>query len=284
MHLLSFFARFHTLKEELSQDYIDRFSGLGRLYGEAALPRLQAAHVAVIGIGGVGSWAAEALARSGIGKITLVDLDDVCVTNVNRQLPALQTEFGKSKVSVVAERLRLINPELEVHEVIKFFTEKTANEILEPAFDCVIDAIDQLEHKAFLIGTCFERKISIVASGGAGGKSNPASVSTDDLACASNDGLLKILRKMLRTDFGFPLEPTRTPFGIRAVYSKEKARYPWSDGSVRAEPEEGSRLRLNCDSGFGTSAQVTGTFGFAAAAEAVDCVLKLTPKPVWTSK
>lgn len=272
------------MKEELSQDYLDRFSGLGRLYGEAALPRLQAAHVAVIGIGGVGSWAAEALARSGIGRITLVDLDDVCVTNVNRQLPALQTEFGKSKVCVVADRLRLINPELEITEVVKFFTEKTADEILAPGFDCVIDAIDHLEQKAYLISTCHQRGVTVVASGGAGGKSNPAKVSTEDLACASNDRLLKQLRKLMRSDYGFPLEPTRTPFGIRAVFSKENARYPWSDGSVRAEPEAGSKLRLNCDSGFGTSAQVTGTFGFAAASEAVDCILKRTPKPEWTSK
>lgn len=255
---------------ELSSGYRDRFSGIARLYGESALPRLRASHFAVIGIGGVGSWTAEALARSGVGEITLIDLDEVCITNVNRQLPALDGNVGRFKVTTVAERLRLINPECSVHEQAAFFTERTGDDLLGDGYDGVIDAIDDIRQKAYLVATCRDRNQPLVVAGGAGGKRNPAAVSTDDLAFATNDRLLKLLRKKLRQFYDFPDEPSREPFGVRAVFSTENARYPWSDGSVREEPEPGSHLRLNCDTGFGTATPVTGTFGFTAAAEAIE--------------
>lgn len=252
---------------------MDRFSGLARLYGEDALPRLHRAHIAVIGIGGVGSWTAEALARSGVGEITLIDLDEVCITNVNRQLPAHDGNVGRFKVHAVAERMRLINPDLVVHEQTAFFTERNSDELLAPRFDCIVDAIDDVKPKAFLIATCRDRGQPLVVAGGAGGKRNPARVQTDDLAYATNDRLLKLIRKTLRRDYGFPEELSKAPFGIRAVFSTENARYPWADGTVHDEPEPGSHLRLNCETGFGTATPVTGTFGFAAAAEAVEVVL-----------
>lgn len=268
-----FTARFASVNPDLPKGYLDRFSGLARLYGEEGLARLHRAHIAVIGIGGVGSWTAEALARSGVSEITLIDLDEVCITNVNRQLPAHEGNVGRFKVHAVAERLRLINPDLILHERTAFFNERSADELLAPAYDCVVDAIDEVKAKAFLIATCRDRRIPLVVAGGAGGKRNPAAVSSGDLAFATNDRLLKLIRKKLRRHYDFPEEQSKAPFGIRAVFSTENARYPWSDGTIHDEPEPGSHLRLNCETGFGTSTPVTGTFGFAAAAEAIEVVL-----------
>lgn len=262
------------MTDQLSSSYRDRFSGLERLYGSDALPRLHGARVAVIGIGGVGSWTAEALARSGIGSLTLVDLDEVCVTNVNRQLHALDGTVGRFKAEVVAERIRLINAECEVRAEVAFFTENSADRILEPGFDCVVDAIDDVKQKALLVAECRRREIPVVVAGGAGGKRDPSSIRTGDLAFATNDRLLRLVRKQLRREHGFPPESTRAPFGARAVFSIENARYPWSDGTVREEPEPDGRLRLNCETGFGTSTAVTGSFGFAAAAQAIEAVLE----------
>lgn len=262
------------MKTEFPSGYFDRFSGIARLYGHEELAKLRAAHIAVIGIGGVGSWTAEALARSGIGRITLIDLDEVCITNVNRQLPALDGNVGRFKIAAVAERLRLINPELVVEEKASFFTERNADELLAPGYDCIVDAIDDVPPKAFLIATCRDRKIPLVVAGGAGGKRNPAAVQTADLAFATNDRLLKLIRKKLRRFYDFPEEQSRAPFGIRAVYSSENARYPWEDGTIHDEPEPGSHLRLNCETGFGTATPVTGTFGFTTAAEAIEVVLE----------
>ncbi len=261
------------MSEELSSEYLDRFSGLARLYGAGALAKLRRARVAVIGTGGVGSWTAEALARSGVGHIALIDPDEVCVTNTNRQLPALDGEFGRPKIAVIAERLRRIQPGIGVVEISAFFTAAKAADLLDAGYDAVVDGIDDVKLKALLVAACRERGLPLVVSGGAGGKRDPASVRTDDLAFATNDRLLRLVRKELRRHHGYPHESTKAPFGARAVFSVENARYPWSDGSVREEPEPGSHLRLNCESGFGSATPVTGAFGFAAAAEAVEIVL-----------
>ena len=258
---------------ENNDTYLDRFSGIGRLYGKAALERLRETHLAVIGIGGVGSWTAEALARSGVGELTLVDLDSICLTNANRQIHALDGQIGREKIAAMADRLKLINPEIKIHEVLEFFSRDTADQLLEAGFDAVVDAIDSVQSKCLLIASCRDRGVPLVVSGGAGGKSDPTAVSRNDLAFATNDRLLKLVRKRLRRDYGFPPEPTGEPFGIASVFSTENARYPWSDGSVCEVPEPGSALQLDCESGFGTAAQVTGTFGFAAAAEAIRLVL-----------
>ena len=146
-------------------DFEARFGGIGRLYGKAGLERLRRAHVAVIGVGGVGSWAVEALARSGIGKLTLIDADDVCVSNVNRQLPALDGEIGVAKVEVLARRVRAINPDCVVEARQEFFTAETAEEILAAKFDFVFDAIDTLTHKALLIAECRKREMAVITSG-----------------------------------------------------------------------------------------------------------------------
>lgn len=259
--------------EDLPETYLDRFSGIGRLYGADALPRLRRARVTVIGTGGVGSWTAEALARSGIGHLTLIDPDEVCVTNSNRQLPALEGQYGRPKIAVIAERIRQIQPGIEVTEIPSFFTAATAPDLLAGDHDVVIDGIDDVKLKALLVASCRERGLPLVVSGGAGGKSDPSAVRTADLAFATNDRLLKLVRKELRQSHGYPEESARVPFGARAVYSIENARYPWSDGSVREQSEPGTHLRLNCESGFGTATPVTGTFGFTAAAEAIELLL-----------
>lgn len=255
-------------------DYLDRFSGLGRLYGRDALDRLRRARIAVIGIGGVGTWAAEALARSGIGHLALIDLDEVCVTNVNRQIHALDGQIGRPKVDAMAERVRLISPGCEVTPITRYFTEATATELLAPGYDVVVDAIDNVKHKSLLIAECVARGVPLIVSGGGGGKRDPSGLSVSDLSKATNDRLLKRVRKILRRDHGFPDEPSKRDFGVTAVFCDEKAVYPWSDGTVCADPEPGSELRLNCESGFGTAAFVTGAIGFAAAAEAVKHVVK----------
>lgn len=252
----------------MADDYEDRFGGIARLFGRAALPRLRTAHVCVVGVGGVGSWAVEGLARSGVGALTLIDLDDVCITNINRQLPALDGQVGRAKVTVLSERVRLIHPACTVTEQIEFFTEATASRLLAQPFDCVIDAIDALSNKARLIAACVERKLACVTVGGAGGKREASQVRVGDLGESVSDELLRLVRKKLRRDHGFARgEGNR--YGVRCVYSAEKPVYPWANGSCRPEPEPGSSLKLDCESGFGTAVFVTGAFGLAAAGEAV---------------
>ena len=190
---------------------------------------------------------------SGVGEISLIDLDDVCITNVNRQLHAIDGQIGRAKVSAMEQRIARIDPDCRIHAIAEFFTKDTAESLLEPRFDCVIDAIDSVAYKCVLIDACTKRGIPIVIAGGAGGKRDPACVSTDDLFFATNDRLLKQVRKKLRTEYGFPPEPRKEPFGIRAVFSTENAMYPWSDGSMCDTPEPGSSLVLDCESGFGTA-------------------------------
>src|SRR5687767_11894048 len=184
-------------------DFEARFGGIQRLYGRAGMERLRAAHVAVIGVGGVGSWTVEALARSGIGKLTLIDADEVCVSNVNRQLPAVDGEIGIAKVEALAKRMRAINPELVIDTKQDFFTPESAETLLSEKFDYVVDAIDSLSNKALLISECRRRGLRVITSGGAGGKKDGTAVRVTDLAQASHDPLLQKLRKKLRTDYGF---------------------------------------------------------------------------------
>lgn len=255
---------------QFSSDYLDRFGGVARLLGRAGLARLHAAHVCVVGVGGVGSWTVEGLARSGVGTLTLIDLDDVCVTNVNRQLPALDGQIGRPKVTVLAERVRQINPECRVELVHEFLTAATAERLLAPRYDFVVDAIDRMSHKALLIAGCRERGIPVLTIGGAGGRSDPTKVHVGDIGEASDD-LLRMVRKKLRRDHGFASGAHRgiTRMGLRCVWSSEAPVYPWADGTCAAEPEPGSNLRLDCASGFGTAAYVTGVFGLVAAGEVV---------------
>lgn len=249
-------------------DFEFRFGGIQRLFSVKALERLRAAHVCVVGIGGVGSWTVEALARSGVGTLTLVDMDEVCVSNVNRQLHALDGVIGQSKVEVMARRVTAINPEGAVHAVPEFFLPSTADSILQTKFDFVVDAIDNVPNKCLLIARCRDKGLPIITMGGAGGRRNPAAVQLADLALTTHDGLLQQVRKHLRDEYGFSRE-LKKPFGIPCVYSTEPQVYPQKDGTVCAQREPGSDMRLNCNNGYGTASFVTGAFGFLAAAHVV---------------
>jgi tRNA A37 threonylcarbamoyladenosine dehydratase len=245
-------------------DFETRFGGIARLYGKAGLEKLRPAHVCVIGIGGVGAWAAEALARSGIGALTLMDLDEVCVTNINRQLHALTETVGRAKVEVMAERIRAINPDCRVTAEQKFFNEQTATELLAPKFDFILDAIDNVPNKVLLLARCREKKLPVITCGGAGGRRELTSVRLGDLSKASHDKLLSEVRRRLRKEHHFPKESLA--MGVPCVYSVERAVFPQPDGSIcemRTEAEEGARL--NCNGGLGSATFVTGAFGFAAA-------------------
>ncbi len=238
----------------------ERFAGMERLVGEGSARRIARSHVAVIGVGGVGSWVAEALARSGIGALTLVDMDDVCESNFNRQIHAVESEIGRPKVEAMARRIGQIHPECRVTTEHRFFSASTASELLDPGFDCVVDAIDSLRNKILLIRECRSRGIPLIVSGGAGGKSDPTRVRIVDLSRTEHDPLIQKLRKELRRKHGFPRD-LRRKFGIPCVYSDEPSITP----DVCSSPEGASSLKLDCESGYGTACFVTGAFGFAVA-------------------
>lgn len=241
-----------------------RFGGVRRLYGNQALQRFQAAHVCVIGIGGVGSWAAEALARSAVGRITLIDLDMVAESNVNRQIHALGDAFGKAKTSAMSERILAINPVCQITEVEDFVSPENVGQMLDKGFDYVIDAIDQVRTKAAMIAWCKARGIPIVTAGGAGGQLDPTRIEVADLSRTIQDPLLAKVRSVLRKEYGFTRDPKKK-FGIQAVYSSEPLRYPENAAACETGP---SLTGLNC-AGYGSSVCVTAPFGFIAASEAL---------------
>ena len=255
----------------MTESWLQRFGGIARLYGREALPRLHAAHVAVVGTGGVGSWTVEALARSGIGALTLIDLDDVCITNTNRQLPALAATIGRPKVDVLAERVLAINPECRVHAVTEFLLAGNAGRLLTPELAAVVDAVDATAAKAVIIARCRDLGLPVVVSGSAGGRRDPTRLRTADLGEAGADPLLQQLRRTLRAEHGFPKSPDGRPmhWDLPCVFSSERAVYPQADGSCSTERAGDAGLRLDCAAGFGAATHVTGAFGFALAAEVI---------------
>ncbi|MBB1268223.1 tRNA cyclic N6-threonylcarbamoyladenosine(37) synthase TcdA [Shewanella sp. SR44-3] len=254
----------------MSESYLSRFAGIGRLYGQDALVKFSQAHVMVIGIGGVGTWVAEALARSGIGQISLMDLDDICVTNSNRQSHALASTIGQSKVAVMAARLRDINPECKVNEIEDFLTLDNLGEHLVAkaqggSVDFVVDCIDAVKQKTALIAWCKRNKLPLVTVGGAGGQTDPTQIQLLDLSKTYQDPLLAKVRNLLRKDYNFSKNPQRR-FAIDAVFSSQHLVYPQADGSVcNTKATADGSMRMDCASGFGAVTMVTGTFGFVAA-------------------
>ncbi len=258
----------------LSQDYLNRFGGIARLYGEQSLPILKQAHFAVIGLGGVGTWVAEALARSGIGNITLIEPDEICVTNTNRQIHALQSTIGQSKNAILAERLQLINPEINVHSVEDFLDTHNMRELIDRRFDIVIDAMDMAHIKAALVAYCSAIKLRLIVCGSSGGKLDPKRIKVTDLAHSQADPMLAKIRTQLFRHYNFARDKNRK-FRVDAVFSDEHMVYPKPDGSVCASKKALSDgVKLDCASGFGSSTMVTGTFGFIAAARAVERLLQ----------
>ncbi len=251
----------------MNADYLYRFGGVGRLYGLAALEQFAQSHVAVIGIGGVGSWAAEALARSGVGTITLFDLDDVCVSNINRQSHALNSTVGRMKVDVMADRLRDINPDITVHAHHVFITAKNVAEWLLADMDAVFDATDSVPAKTAIVNYCVKHKLRLVCSGGAGGQIDPTQIQIADLNRTIQDPLLAKVRNNLRRLHGFSRNPKRK-YRVDCVFSTEQARYPLADGSVCLDrPKSEGPVRLDCATGFGAVTHVTATFAFMAVSQ-----------------
>lgn len=256
-----------------------RFAGIARLYGREGAERLSAAHVAVVGIGGVGSWAAEALARSGVGEISLFDLDDVCISNTNRQLHALDGAVGQAKVEVMATRIRAINPACVVHAVADFVTRETMAEYITVQLDAVIDCIDSVAAKAALIAWCKRRKIQIVTTGGAGGQIDPTQIQVGDLNKTFNDPLAAKVRSTLRRDYNFSRTAGRN-YSVPCVFSTEQLRYPTPEGAVcLSKGFVGEGVKLDCAGGFGAVTMVTASFGMAAAAKTVDKLVAGARRP-----
>jgi tRNA threonylcarbamoyladenosine dehydratase len=251
-----------------------RFAGVARLYGAAGLARFRTAHVCVIGVGGVGCWAVEALARSAIGRITMIDLDHLAESNVNRQLHALTDNLGKAKVVALAERIAQINPLCQVNGIEEFISAENVAQLIVPGhFDFVIDAIDDARAKTALIVHCREQRIPLVTIGSAGGQIDPTRIEVCDLSRTEQEPLLARVRKNLRIRHGFP-RGRKHKFGIDAVYSTEPLRFPElclpdQDDAGSAVDENAGLTGLHC-AGYGSAVVVTASFGFIAAAHVLN--------------
>lgn len=254
-----------------------RFGGIERLYGAGSVARLAAARVAVVGLGGVGSWAAEALARSGVGAIALIDGDEVCISNTNRQLHTLASTLGHSKVAVMAARLREIHPGISVEPIERFVTPATLASLLDGGFDLVLDACDAFRVKVEMIAWCRRRKLPLVVCGSAGGRTDPTQIRVRDLSRTEHDALLSLIRRKLRQEFHFPQNPRRY-FAVPAVYSLQNVRYPQADGSVcGARPDGTTSMRLGCEGGLGAATHVTAAFACAAVGRCIEMLLGTDP-------
>ena len=260
-----------------SADYERRFSGVRRLYGQEGLAKLQRASVCVIGIGGVGSWAVEALARSAVGHITLIDLDNIAESNVNRQLHAIDGAFGMAKVTAMAQRIKAINPACVVKEIEDFVTPENVAQMLNDGFDMVLDAIDDAKAKVAIVAYCKESNIPLVTVGGAGGRLDPTKIKQGDLSQVVGDRLLAKVRNQLRREHGFPKAPTShkksaVKFGITALYSDEQVLQPSSDIEAGCEVDA-AVTGLNC-AGYGSSVCVTAPFGMAASSIVLNHIVR----------
>lgn len=248
-------------------NYEQRFGGIGRLYGMDALERLRQSHVCVIGIGGVGSWCAEALARSGVGQLTLIDMDDICVTNINRQIHALSGNIGLLKTEAMKARIELINPECQVNIIDDFISMENLPKYLLRNYDYVIDAIDSVKTKAALIAFCKRNKIRLITVGGAGGQTDPTQIQIADLSKTIQDPLASKVRSLLRKEYHFSQNPKRK-FGIDCVFSTQPLIFPKMDGTCKVS------ATMNCANGFGAAVMITATFGFFAVSRVIDELLR----------
>ena len=262
-------------------DFERRFGGIARLYGKSALERFRTAHVCVVGVGGVGSWIVEALARTAIGKLTLIDLDNVAESNINRQIQALSSTIGQAKIDALNDRIHAINPHCEVTLVEDFIEPDNLAELIGgKGFDYVVDAIDGAKSKAALVAFCRDHALPLVMIGSAGGQVDPTRIEVRDLARTEQEPLLKKVRKLLRSHYGFA-RGEKTKYYIDAVFSMEPLRYPEDDTSCSIDGDERHSVTgLNC-AGFGSSMVVTATFGMVAASHVLNkLAASVAPAPV----
>ena len=252
-------------------NFEQRFGGIGRLYTPEGLAKLRQSHICVIGIGGVGSWAVEALARSGIGKITMIDMDDICVTNINRQIHALTSTVATLKTEAMKTRIAEINPECQVAIIDDFISPDNLADYLNRGYDYVIDAIDSVKTKAALIAYCKRNKIRLITTGGAGGQTDPSQIQIADLSKTIQDPLASKVRSLLRKEYHFSQNPKRK-FGVDCVFSTQPLIFP--------KMGEGCEISatMNCANGFGAVTIVTATFAFFAVGRVIDKLLQAESK------
>jgi tRNA A37 threonylcarbamoyladenosine dehydratase len=260
----------------VTDDFCNRFGGIARLYGLATLEKFSRSHVMIVGLGGVGSWTVEALARSGVGQFTLVDLDDLCLTNINRQIHATSGTIGQSKAAALAARVASINPGAHCQIRQSFYTEKNSEELLAANPHVVVDAIDSVRPKCHLLATCREKNIPVIASGGAGGRTDASQIRIDDLSKTFGDALLLSVRKQLRSEYRFPKAGKKArKFKIPAVFSPEQPKFPTCDGGTSTERPEEMPGGIKCDSGYGAATHLTATFGNLMAGWVLDQLASL---------
>lgn len=240
----------------------DRFHSLERLYSPEDYARIRSLCVTIVGLGGVGSWAAEALARSGVASLRLIDMDDICITNINRQIHALENTIGHSKVTTLAQRIHLIHPQCHVESIPLFLTPSNAATLLSEHNEYVIDATDRMSVKAAILDTCRQQAIRVVTVGGAGGRIDPTQIVINDLGLAGGDDLLRVTRRKLRRSYGWA-SGARNHYGVLAVFSREAQRTPQSCHTDEHSPYS---RRIDCASGIGSVCHLTAAFGMAAAA------------------
>ncbi len=249
------------------------FNGLNRLFGHETLAKLQKSHVAVIGVGGVGSWCAEGLVRSGLGEITLIDLDEVCISNTNRQLTALHSTVGQMKVQVLKDRFIDISPQLRINAVEDFLTESTKELLTYKRYDYIIDAIDSVENKCLLIRECQKFNLPLLTIGASAGKYDPTTIEISDITLTSNDSLLSSVRKKLRREYNFPRD--KSTWNIKAVYSRQRAQFLGANGDmVFTAPAHQESKKLDCSGAMGSSMFMTAPMGLAATSVIVQELLK----------
>jgi tRNA A37 threonylcarbamoyladenosine dehydratase len=256
-----------ALRQVEKMDIARRFGGVSRLFGADGLAKLQAAHICVIGIGGVRSWAAEALARNAVGTITLIDLDNIAESNVNRQLHAVDGVFGKAKVTAMAERIRLINPSANVIEIEEFISIENVATLLSDQYSGVIDCIDDAKAKAAIAHFCLSQNVPLVMTGAAGGRLDATRIKQADLSKVTHDKLLAKVRNLMRREYGSASgDSTKNKslrLGLQCVYSDEESIKP--QAVCDAENSTNAAITgLNC-AGYGSSVCVTAPFGFIAA-------------------
>ena len=252
-------------------NFEQRFGGIGRLYTSEGLAKLRQSHICVIGIGGVGSWAVEALVRSGIGKITMIDMDDICVTNINRQIHALTSTVATLKTEAMKTRIVEINPECQVEIIDDFISPDNLADYLNRGYDYVIDAIDSVKTKAALIAYCKRNKIRLITTGGAGGQTDPSQIQIADLSKTIQDPLASKVRSLLRKEYHFSQNPKRK-FGVDCVFSIQPLIFP--------KMGEGCEISatMNCANGFGAVTIGTATFAFFAVGRVIDKLLQAESK------
>ena len=247
-----------------------RFNGIQKLYGESDATKIVESHVTVIGIGGVGSWVVESLARSAVGELTLIDLDHIAESNINRQIHALSTTLGQSKISAMADRIELINPTCKVNLIDDHLSKENIIDVIPNDCNYIVDCIDEFRVKAALINYCKQNKLKMICVGGAGGRVDPTCIKVADITRAEGDALLARTRKELRTVFGFSRN-LRRRFDIPCVYSTESLRYPTENNEITTSKSACSTISgLNCANGFGSISSVTASFAMIATAHVLN--------------